>query len=170
MITGTKYQPGPDEVTLIVRGILSLSNLVVPDDFFDNWHWVIAVDAFDYGDPEPLAALLAEFDEYPANVRTLLSDIVRGKRKPNPKAHPTVKGKDRMQAALSGEALRDHIDTSSVFFGDRDGEEPTDVRRGNDASYRQDKTSTAERYGISKHTLGNLCRDLKQKIERWPVL
>jgi len=175
MITGTKYQPAADEVSLIVRGIVSYSNLVVPDDFFDNWHWIIAVDAFDYGDPEPLASLLAEFDEYPANVRVLLSDIVQGKREPNRKAFPKViKAKDRMPAALSalsGLSLRDHIDINSVFFGERDGVEAIAIRKSNDDSYsKKKKPAIAKTYGISVDTLDNLRRELKSKIKKWPTL
>ena len=81
------------EIDALVRGITAQKLGNLPKDFFDNWRWVVAVDAYDYGDTEPLTQLLASEREYPENVRVVLADIVAGKRKPSKKrsAHAKIK-------------------------------------------------------------------------------
>jgi hypothetical protein len=170
-----KWEPTEDEAPALVRSVIVKSVLDVPANFFDNWHWIVAVDAFDYGDPQPLAHLLTQYDVYPENVRAVLTDIVQGTRKPSPKriAHAKIKGKDRMEVALSALAssvVHDCIQRNASHHGDHSRREPIDVVEENTESYRKERDLLCNSYSISKETVDNLRRELKSKIEKWPLL
>jgi hypothetical protein len=170
-----QWEPTEDEAPALVRSVVVKSGLDVPADFFDNWHWIVAVDAYDYGDPQPLADLLSQYDIYPENVRAVLADIVHGTRKPSPKraAHAKVKGKDRMELALSALAssvVHDCIQRNASYHGDYGRRDPVDVVEENTESYRRERDALCITYGISKETVDNLRRELKSKIEKWPLL
>jgi len=49
------------------------------------WPWVIAVGAFEHGDPEPLGILVVRDQPIPDELRPFVKNIVSGKRKPGPK-------------------------------------------------------------------------------------
>ena len=61
-----------------------------PSDFWDCWDWVKALDAFDFGDTGPLAALISEID-IPDEIKAAVAKIVAGERTPNLKAAAKLK-------------------------------------------------------------------------------
>jgi len=77
--------------------------LDIPSRMNEIWVWVVAFDAFDYGDPKPLSDLLEHTDSIPIEAARQLAKIVKGERKPNLKAAVKLKieAGERMKIAGS---------------------------------------------------------------------
>lgn len=75
----------------------------MPSRMNDLWEWVVALDSWDYCDPEPLSELLLKKQTIPAEFLQPLADIIFGKRKPNKRAASKLKipARDRMKIAGS---------------------------------------------------------------------
>lgn len=157
------------------------SNLLsAPEAFRAAWEWVVALDAYDYGDRRPLADLIGR-DEIPADLRKIIACIIAGDRKPNLKAAAKLKvpAAERMRIAGSlsvvldlGDRLRVGRDPEGLRHldrgADRFGQEAIDAVRWIENESRQAVDDTATQLGVSVETIENLLRELRKKIEKYP--
>jgi hypothetical protein len=143
-------------------------------EFFNQWEWVAAVVAYDWGDPQPLATLVRERETLPDNVRVVLADIVAGERKPDEKkiSQATVKGADRMAAGRWAWVLSITREFSNKNASEKADPrvEPADFIQALNEKNRRQRKQTADKYGISLDTLDELRREFQRKLESWPVL
>lgn len=161
------------------------SYLNMPRRMNELWEWVNAVSAFDYGDPEPLANLVRSTPAIPDEFRPAVADVIQGKRTPNLKAASKLKVPARERMRLAGtlsivtglaDVLRrvpqvgDEGETGAIGIADRKGVEPIKVARELEATARDAIRDAASDWGVSVETIENLLRELKDRIERWPVV
>ncbi len=75
--------------------------------FKEIFHWIAALDAFDYCYPEPLRTLLESKEWIPEEVRPAIAKIVAGERCPNRRAATKLKvhPAQRMQLAAKVSAI-----------------------------------------------------------------
>lgn len=155
-----------------------------PMRFNKVFHWIAALDAFDYCDPEPLEQLLRGDETIPPEVRSALADILGGKRKPNKKAAAKLKvpATERMKIAGSISAVLSVIDV--IKYGGTDGtfrraleiaaerrrREPVEVLRSLEAEARNFVAESAAELGVSVETIEVLLRDLREKIRKFPIV
>lgn len=144
------------------------------------WHWIVAVDAYDYCDPEPLSDLIVK-EQIPTEFIQAVANIISGKRKPNKKAASKLKipARERMKIAgaisvnlgLIDGFKFDAINPEGIGvtgIGAREGREPIDVKRDLESEARELMHSCCENLNISQETLENLLRDMRKKIKMWP--
>jgi hypothetical protein len=72
----------------------------------DKLRWVGAIVAFDYGDPEPLGAMIAS-EAIPDEIRQVIASIVVGSRKPNRRAaaKSKISAAERIQIGATLDAV-----------------------------------------------------------------
>lgn len=158
-------------------------------------HWIVAIDAFDYCDPAPLAKLLRGDEEIPPELRPALADIVSGARKPNKKAAVKLKvpAAERLMIAahisvvlgIIDEAKHGHsyehdssehgssndlsdLRKSVEIRADRLGVEVIDEVRRTDAFREKAYALATKHFGISRETVENMLRDLRKKFREFP--
>jgi hypothetical protein len=161
---------------------LKAKNLLDPGKMRDTWHWVIAFDAWDYCDPEPLSVLIAE-EQIPEEYIHIIVDIVSGKRKPNKKAASKLKvpARERMRIATSISVELGMIDVSKydaihpegkgvVGIGAKLGLEPIEVLRKLERHARDIVQHYCKEFNVSQETIENLLRELRKKMEIWPFV
>ena len=154
----------------------------IPIRMNDLWDWVVALDAWDYCDPDPLSKLIIK-EQIPEEFLKVIADIVSGKRKPNKKGASKLKipAKERMEIAGSISTVLGLIDLIKykaiypegigvVGIGARKGEEPIDVKRELESEARELMQSCCKDLNVSQETVENLLRDLRKKINMWPVV
>ncbi len=147
----------------------------------DTWYWVVAIDAWDYCDPEMLATIIVE-EPIPEEFKPIVADIISGKRKPNKKAAAKLKipARERMRIAFFISVELGMIDVSKydvihpegkgvVGIGAKYGMEPIDVQRRLEKQARDIIRHYSEEFNVSQETIENLLRDLRKKMETWPV-
>ncbi|MFC1777023.1 hypothetical protein ACFL3I_06755 [Pseudomonadota bacterium] len=153
--------------------------------FNDVFPWVVAIDAYDYNDREPLALLL-ESEPVPDELRPVIVAIESGDRKPNLKAAVKLKipANERMKIAGTISAVLMLIDTLKFeaideSVNDLSGvsmlaeqvdsiREPAEIMRELEYKSRKVIAESAEQLGVSVETIENLLRQLRQKMERYP--
>lgn len=153
--------------------------------YLDAWPWVVAIDAYDFGAPEPLAELMAT-EAPPEELRPVIAAIVTGKRKPNLKAAAKLKipAGERLQIAgavstclgvfddLKRSAIDPEVnDEAGVrMLAERAGEtrEPAEILRYLEAKARKTIEWAAREAGVSTESLEDLLRHLRKKIEHYP--
>lgn len=147
----------------------------LPERMEELWHWVVAVDAWDYCDPEPLAKLI-QTDPIPPEFQPIIADVITGNRKQNRKAaaKSKVPAEDRMEVAKSvvffsgftrfvatrTEAIRRAADGRAM--------EPRDLIRSLYGHMHSAVQDNAIRYDVSIETIENLARELRRKAASWP--
>jgi len=152
------------------------------------WEWVVAFDAYDYGDRQPLSTLLANVDQVPAEALPQLAKIVSGERKPNLKAAAKMKiaPSERMKIAASLSVVLGMADgirlrgiapdgfggeTSAIeAAADRDGEEAAKKVSYIHGMTRGLLERASTDLGVSTETIENLLRDLRKKIVQFPEI
>lgn len=155
----------------------------IPSRMNDLWEWVVAFDSWDYCDPEPLAEMLLKEQAIPPEFLQAFADIVTGKRKSKKKAAAKQKipARERMKTAGSisvvlglVHALKfDAINPEgkgSVGIGAQQGREPSEVLRELECKHRETIESACNELAVSRETIENLLRDLRKKIDRWPIV
>jgi len=153
------------------------------EPYLDAWLWIVAIDAYDFGDPTPLDELLSSAP-VPEELRPVIASIASGKRKPNLKAAAKLKipANERMKIAGTISAVLGLIDAikydaidSAVndesgvkMLGDLKGREPVEILRELEATARNTIERAARGAGVSVETIENLLRHLRQKMEQYP--
>lgn len=152
--------------------------------------WIIAFDAFDYGDSGPLEEVLRSEQPIPPEIRPTLAEIVSGRRRPNLKAAAKLKvpASERMKIAGALSTVLGLIDSFKfdehydLAFGldakiqgrlyniqaDKDGVDPSGVIRHLEAEAANIIQETARDLEVSNETIENLLRDLRKKIREYP--
>jgi hypothetical protein len=149
----------------------------------DTLEWFVAVDAYDYCDPEPLADLIGSPEPIPEPYRIAVADILTGKRKQKKKAAAKLKvpAKQRMDVAVGVAIIAGIIDdiqfnylnletgeTGLNALADSKGLEPSHMK----ADMANDRIifmqEQADEWGVSVETIENLLRDLRKKARAWP--
>lgn len=154
-----------------------------PETFLDQVEWIIALDAFDYCDPEPLAELVLKQD-IPLELRPALAAIVRGHRKQKKSAANKLKipAAKRLRIATSLSWLLglwniSKYDASNParseekgarLHAELEGIEPIEAVKYYERMARKTIEEFAAEYGVSTETMENLLRDLRRKIESYP--
>jgi hypothetical protein len=146
----------------------------MPSRMRDLWPWVVALDAWDYGDVEPLAELVNTSEILPPEFAPVIAKIISGKRKQKRNASKLkIKpARERMSIAIQ---LSSRIALFNFFqFGalegmaDRQGIEPIEVKKDIQEKTRQVVKNASTDLGISTETIENLLRDFRKKINDWP--
>lgn len=155
--------------------------LDIPSRMNDLWVWVVALDAWDYCDPKPLSDLIKS-DPIPHEFLQAVTEIIEGKRKPNKKAAVKLKipASERMKIAGSISLILgitncikyDAKDTYSGIeqIAERECKEPIEVLRELELNSRQEIIDSSNELNVSVETIENLLRDLREKINNWPVV
>lgn len=206
----------------------------MPHAMHNAWPWVVAIDAFDFDDREPLDKLLKS-ETVPEELFPVTAAIMRGDRTPNRKAAVKLKipAAERMPIAATVSAMLGVIDflkyeaqeipvtlktpaaermeiadefeliqflrdapaswRSEIvekfgpfhflacgdpkepqgvsMFAERFGAvTPQQVKKDLEASAKEIYESVAEQWGVTCVTIKNLVRDLRHKIDAWPVV
>ncbi len=166
----------------------------MPDRMQELFDWVIAIDAWDYCDTEPLADLIRSTNTLPDEIRPIIADIITGERKQNKRGADKLKilpARERMKIAGTISSVLGLIDLfkyekfyvdgdvdgcpSGIFgIAGRDRKEPIEVKRELESEAREvlkiTKDSLKEELDleISIETIENLIRELRKKIKNWP--
>lgn len=152
--------------------------------------WIIAFDAFDFGDSGPLEEALRSEQPIPDELRPALADIISGRRKPNLKAAAKLKipAAERMKAAgalstvlglIDSFKHDDYIDTSCYsekriegrlydMTAEKKGFEPGKFIEYLNSAADESISETMDMFGVSRETVENLLRDLRKKIRDYP--
>ena len=151
----------------------------------DAWRWVVAIDAYDYNQRQPLADLVAA-EPVPEELRPILAAIIAGDRTPNLRGAAKLKlpATERMQIAASLMAIMEIIDTLKYEAIDITGAEPDlrgasmfeivkggtagGIMRHLEGEARRAVEIATDRYGVSVETIENLLRDLRNKMQAYP--
>lgn len=146
----------------------------IPNRMLELWPWVMALDAWDYCDPNPLSELVKKWP-IPDEFKGAVSDIIAGRRKQKRKAAAKLKiaASERMDVARKA-----MVSVSiSNFFGqkqftaavsDRDAIEPKDIVGRNRKTKELEMNYFANSCGVTVETIKDLLRDLREKINKWP--
>ena len=143
------------------------------------WEWVVAVDAFDYGDRAPLAHLVRE-RPMPPELIDAVASIVDGSRKPRAK-RGKIPPAERMQIAATVsvfQGLCDMLRLESNHQGERFIERAAEQQKTEvhkvvvslRASYREPVAAAAKHFSVSNETIENLLREMRERIARWPTV
>jgi hypothetical protein len=160
----------------------TINFLDIPSRMNDLWEWIIALDSWDYCDPIPLSELILQ-KEIPLEFKQAISDIVSSKRKPNKKAAAKLKipASERMKIAGCISLTFGLIDAlkfdalypegkGAVGIGAMQMREPIDVLRELEGEQRQEIGRVAIELRVSCETVENILRELRRKIESWPIV
>jgi hypothetical protein len=174
------------------------SGMIVPnlgfgDDCLDPridaaWEWIVALDAFDYNDSEPLFHLMNSEKPIPEELRPAIAMIIAGTRKPNLRAAAKLKmpAAERMQIAGSLSVVLgminelktdEQIDLSDEDWphrrsidikADREGVEPLQIKRMLENRAKDAIGRAARSLNVSVETIENIIRDLRTKLIKYP--
>jgi hypothetical protein len=151
--------------------------------FNEVFPWVVALDAFDFNDRQPLEELMAS-EPVPEELRPAIAKIISGERKPNLKAAEKLKipASERMKIAGSISVCLMLIDTFKYraideryiektgvrMYGERFGKEPIEVTRELEQKARSIIENSARELEVSTETIENLLRALRAKMGAYP--
>jgi hypothetical protein len=155
----------------------------MPARMNDLWEWVVALDSWDYCDPDSLSELLFKEQTIPPEFLRAVADIVSGKRKPKRRAAVKLKipARERMKIAGSISLVLGLVDAlkfdaiypegkGSSGIGSEHGREPNEVLRELESEQRKAIESASKNLNVSQETIENLLRDFRRKIENWPTV
>jgi len=160
----------------------------MPPRMNELWDWVVALDAWQYCDAEPLSNLIKNNETIPPEIIPAIAEIISGERKQNKKAAVKLKveARERMRVAGSVSTLMGLIDALKydviqfneldnetqqkgvVGIACRKGTEPLEEKIELEEEAQRIKQKAADEFGVSAETIENLLRDLREKIKAWP--
>lgn len=167
----------------MTRGV-SIGDVGIPQRLKDLWKWVIAIDAWVYCDPEPLAKLILD-EDIPPELKPTIVKIISGDKKQNKKGAQKLKipAKKRMEIAYTVSGMLHFVDdfryakvgeagyegmSLSQYVGDRKGLEPIELANDLNSCYKEIFDITTNHFNVSRATVENLLRDLRTYIKNWP--
>lgn len=156
---------------------MKTDNFTVPPSLRKLWPWFNAVSAWDWGDPGPLGEIV-QSEPIPEEFREAIADILMGDRN---RQKNWQKGKipaaERMVIAATVSAHIDHCRAirSNNLEGDESladqlEMEPIDMVYLMHATVRSVVADVAQEFDVSVETVENLLRDMRARINRWPVV
>jgi hypothetical protein len=147
--------------------------------------WLAAIFAFDFGDAEPLGELL-RVEAPPPEFRCAVADIVTGRRLQNKKAAAKMKLKPAFALNIGWTALLGIRAWRQLFahgaspgsgyrnafeeLASAKGIEPLVLRRRLEARSREHRDIAADALEISKESLEKLMREVRRRVDAWPVV
>ena len=141
-----------------------------------TWNWFSAFYEFDFNYPEHLAMLICD-GEIPPEYRSAVADIVTGERQPNKKAAAKLKVHpgDIMTIAVLADMATGHVDLVHEIgdfdkFAEREQKDVADVIKEMHERGRSKVANMAERENISTETIEEYAREMRKRIDRWPVV
>jgi hypothetical protein len=149
-----------------------------PQRMQDTWAWVNAFCAFDYGDPVPLAALV-EHEDIPPEYRSALADVVSGVRKPDKRAAAKLKvPADLMMVYAMSidssvgfvEYIHHHNSLDRIAESYHPAKEPREIIAQWQATGQEHVKLAMKDFKVSKETIKNLMREMRERIDRWPCV
>jgi hypothetical protein len=142
----------------------------------DTWAWVNAFCAFDFNDPQILADLIVK-EAVPPEYRQALADVVTGVRKPDKRAAVKLKVPANLMMVYAMS-----IDSSVGFveyihhhkaldrIAEREQKNPSDIIAKWQATGQEHVGLAMKDFKVSKETIKNLMREMRTRIDRWPVV
>ena len=160
----------------------TINYLDAPTRMQELWHWVTAIDAWDYKDPAPLAELVVK-EDIPNELKPIVSNILLGARKQ--KRASKIPANERMEIAKAVSGILYMIDDFRngkvhesygyeketglcTHSGEVKGSEPSDMMNCLPEEHRKQITDAATQLNVSTETVENLLRDMRKKINNWP--
>lgn len=146
------------------------------------WEWVIAFDAFDYGDSQPLDILIRT-KAVPEEFRPIIADIISARRRPKTKARSKIPPADRMKLAMHLSIIHGLVDTLSrgpvgigeyqgmsglEMVADREGVEVIEIRRQMEKKKRDVVQMAADEFGVTTEAIEELLRVMRKKMNSFP--
>lgn len=153
----------------------------VPERMAEVWDWVIGLSAWEYGDPSLLTDLIKK-EPIPPEFTEAVSDIISGSRTPKNKAAAKLKvpAAQRIKVAAYCQVfigVYSYIKNPSLDgtggaseIADRSGIETHEVVSTLQSEVRNQFKEVANNHGVSVETIENLVRDLRKRINQWPVV
>jgi hypothetical protein len=137
--------------------------------------WLCATAAYDAGDPRPLSDLIRKGRRMPAPFRVALADIVSGRRLPNRKAaaKALIRPAHRLKLAIcvyEGLLSMDMVKRNAHEHASNERVEPIDIVRLAESKARLLISRIARELGVSEHTVRSLIRDLRKRLDRYPIV
>ena len=161
----------------------TLNYLDIPWEMKVLWHWVIALDAWEYCDPQPLSELLKSGEPIPKEFQNAVSEIILGTRKQNKKgaSKSRIPNGERMKIAWHISLVLGLIDglkytaiypegTGANGIAAMKGKEPIEIMRELEAEQQSVIRNSAEQLNVSTETIENLLRSMREKIKKWPIV
>lgn len=151
--------------------------LHIPHRLNETWPWFNAVCSWDWGDVGPLAELIRT-ESIPDEYREAVASIISGERKRDKNWHKSkIPAAERMKLAGSISTI---IDLCRVLktgaadgiesMADRLAREPIDIVRELESEARKVQSDAAVHFDVSVETIKKLLRDMRSRIDRWPVV
>jgi hypothetical protein len=156
--------------------VKTLSYLDVPDRMQELWPWVCAFCAYDYGDAMEVAKLIRESESIPDEFKCAVADVVSGLRKPNLRAAAKVKIPPSEMMKIAGSisvplGLCDAFKYRGVNeIAERLKKEPIDLVRELENDARKILLDAADELGVHVETIENLLREMRRRVNAWPVV
>jgi len=154
----------------------------MPSRMNELWGWVVALDSWDYCEPQPLAELLLKEQNIPPEFLQAVADIISGKRVQKKKAASKQKipARHRMEFARALSLVHGLVDSLKfdaiylegkgvVGIGAAKKREPNEIIRQLDRQKRETVEAACKEFNVSQETVENLLRALKEKIANWVV-
>ncbi len=153
-----------------------------PPRMQELWHWVTAIDAWDYKDAAPLAELVVK-EDIPHEFKSVVSNILLGVRKQ--KRASKIPANERMEIAKVISAMFYMIDDlrygkvcasyglgddsgASIVAAEQKGLEPEELMSKLHSTHAKQLQDAAQQLEVSVETIENLLRDMRKKIQSWP--
>jgi hypothetical protein len=159
-----------------------------PPRMVDAWRWVVAMAAWDYGDPSMLSDLIADEVPIPPEFAHAIAAVVKGDRSPMLKAGAKLKVQAvrLFEVATMVSASIAYLDYLRFEFSDPslgpargaraisevDGVElsPIEVIRQLEADAEQVVKDAADGLGVPVATVRFALRELNARVARWPEI
>lgn len=161
----------------------TINYMDIPCEMKNLWHWVIALDAWEYCDPRPLSELIKSGEPIPKEFQSAVSEIILGTKKQNKKgaSKSRIPSGERMKIAWHLSLILGLIDkikfeaiypegTGANGLAAMKGKEPVQIIRSLEAEQQSAIKSTAEQLNVSTETIENLLRSMREKIKKWPIV
>jgi len=149
----------------------------IPDRLNELWPWFNAVCSWDWGDPAPLSDLIRA-ESIPDEFTDAVADIVAKTRIRKPNWWKSkLPAAERLEIAGAVSTVVDFcriLKTETAegleSIAARLGKEPIELVQDLEHTVRYTKKNAAEQLNVSVETVDNLLRDMRSRIDRWPVV
>ena len=163
--------------------------LLAPEEMKKYFYWVVALDAWDYCNSEPLSKLMRHH-AVPEVLRPIIAKIISGERKQKSKANTlkvpaghrllyisAIMGLEFIASLPLRNAIivtddnGDRIHESNLsMMATREGVEISEIKKEIERNKLQCRNIIANEYNVSQYTIKDLKKILKDKVNQWPDL
>jgi hypothetical protein len=145
-----------------------------PTSEADKHKWTAALVSFDYCDPNLLAAMI-ENEPVPVELRSVISAIIKGARRPNMRAgaKSKVPAAERFQIGATVGAMLETIadmkhPAITENYANENGVEPKDAIIRLNRYIDQVYNLATDRLEVSRETVENIVREWRKNRAKWP--